>query len=114
MPGGHLDFGESFERCAVREVLEETGLSVNADSIQFLTATNDIMTSENKHYITIFVRCTLHAMVLEGDTEFKPKVNYQQLFGLLQGSFFSGSRMTLTKRLVDRSWSRISVRYGSG
>ena len=27
-PGGHLAFGESFEACAHREVMEETGLSI--------------------------------------------------------------------------------------
>jgi 8-oxo-dGTP diphosphatase len=57
LPGGHLDFGESFEACAMREVLEETGLQVKEDSVRFLTATNDIMLSEHKHYVTIFMAC---------------------------------------------------------
>lgn len=52
-PGGHLEFGESFEACAVREVLEETGLSIH--DVRFLTATNDVMEAEGKHYITVYV-----------------------------------------------------------
>ncbi|KAE8352831.1 NUDIX hydrolase domain-like protein [Aspergillus coremiiformis] len=54
LPGGHLEFNESFENCAEREILEETGLTIR--EVQFLTATNDIMVDENKHYVTVFVR----------------------------------------------------------
>lgn len=50
-PGGHLEYGESWEECAKREVVEETGLVVN--NIKFLGLTNDILSNENKHYITI-------------------------------------------------------------
>ncbi|GFN17015.1 nucleotide triphosphate diphosphatase NUDT15 [Aspergillus tubingensis] len=57
LPGGHLEFNESFEDCAAREVLEETGLKVR--DTQFLTATNDIMKEEGKHYVTVFVGCTV-------------------------------------------------------
>ena len=56
-PGGHLEFGESFEECAVREIMEEAGLAIG--NVRFLTATNDVMVSENKHYITIFMGCTI-------------------------------------------------------
>ncbi|RHZ43459.1 nucleotide triphosphate diphosphatase NUDT15 [Aspergillus thermomutatus] len=52
-PGGHLEFGESFESCAVREVLEETGLPIH--DVRFLTVTNDVMEAEGKHYITVYV-----------------------------------------------------------
>jgi len=56
LPGGHLEFGETFEDCASREVCEETGLEVR--DLQFLTATNDPMGSE-RHYVTIFMVCRL-------------------------------------------------------
>jgi 8-oxo-dGTP diphosphatase len=52
-PGGHLEFGESPEQCAVREVEEETGLHIS--DVSKLTFTNDIFPKENKHYITLFV-----------------------------------------------------------
>lgn len=53
LAGGHLEFGETFEDCAKREVLEETGLEIK--DLKFLTATNGIMKDEGKHYITIFM-----------------------------------------------------------
>ncbi|EEA21275.1 hypothetical protein TMatcc_009322 [Talaromyces marneffei ATCC 18224] len=55
LPGGHLEFGETPEDCAIREVLEETGLEISEP--KFLTATNDYMPAEGKHYITLFMVC---------------------------------------------------------
>lgn len=52
-PGGHLEFNESWEECAARETLEETGLRIK--NVNFATATNDIFPVEGKHYITIFM-----------------------------------------------------------
>jgi len=52
-PGGHLEFGESFEECALREVQEETGLTLTHP--EFLAVTNDVFADENKHYVTIFM-----------------------------------------------------------
>lgn len=50
-PGGHLEFGESFEDCARREAKEETGLEV--DDPHLAGTTNDIFPLENKHYVTL-------------------------------------------------------------
>lgn len=60
LPGGHLEWGETPEECAAREVLEETGLQLcdrnnTGVPVKFLTATNDIMPADHKHYITMFM-----------------------------------------------------------
>lgn len=52
-PGGHIEFGESFEECAIREVLEETALKI--ENPKFLAVTNDFFESDAKHYISIFM-----------------------------------------------------------
>lgn len=54
LPGGHLEFGESWEDCALREVEEEVGITIN--NLHFVTATNDIFQAEEKHYVTLFIK----------------------------------------------------------
>lgn len=52
-PGGRLEFGESIEACAERELLEETGL--RARVIELGPYTNDVFATEALHFVTIFV-----------------------------------------------------------
>ena len=85
LPGGHLEFGETPEACAVREVLEETGLKVT--NVRFLTATNDHMPADNKHYVTMFMVCgredeSAQAEVLEpGKCEGWEWASWEELLG---------------------------------
>lgn len=51
----HLEFWETFEDCAKRETLEEAW--INIKNIQYIYTTNDIHRLENKHYVTIFMKC---------------------------------------------------------
>ena len=62
IPGGHLEMGESFEACAIREVAEETGIRL--ESVCFVAVTNDLATHAacGKHYISI-------ALLAEGVTQ---------------------------------------------
>ncbi|GFH14781.1 nudix hydrolase domain-containing protein, partial [Haematococcus lacustris] len=57
--GGHLEFGESFEACAVREVLEETGITLRETDLSLAWANNNIFDDQQppKHYVTIFMHC---------------------------------------------------------
>lgn len=67
-PGGHLEFGESIEACAQREVLEETGLEIQ--DLRHGPFTNNIFEADNKHYVTAFVFARIaggEAQVLEPD-----------------------------------------------
>lgn len=52
-PGGHLEYGESFDECAIRETYEETGLVIASPT--FRAITNDVFVEEEKHYITVWV-----------------------------------------------------------
>ena len=53
LPGGHLEFGETVEHCAAREVLEETGRVI--DAVMPGPYTSDVFADEGRHYVTLFV-----------------------------------------------------------
>ncbi len=61
-PGGHLEFGESIEDCAMRELKEETSLEIS--QVQFEAVTNDVL-SENKHYVTIVMKTAYNGGSIE-------------------------------------------------
>jgi 8-oxo-dGTP diphosphatase len=52
-PGGHLEYGESPEACAVRETREETGVEVA--NVRALGYTNDVFEESGLHYITLWM-----------------------------------------------------------
>ena len=52
-PGGHLEGGESFETCALRETEEETGIMLAG--ARYWTTVNTIFHREGKHYVCVFV-----------------------------------------------------------
>ncbi len=66
-PGGHLELSETPQKCAIREVMEETGLII--DHVKSGPFTYDFFELENKYYITLF----MIAEYLEGLPEVKEK-----------------------------------------
>jgi 8-oxo-dGTP diphosphatase len=52
-PIGHLDFGETFEQTALRELQEEAGLEV--EELKFRLVTNDVFEEENEQCIFIWM-----------------------------------------------------------
>lgn len=52
-PGGHLEWWEEPEDCAIRETKEEVGIEIA--KVARGPWSNDIFLSSNKHYITLFM-----------------------------------------------------------
>ncbi|MFA5715520.1 MAG: NUDIX domain-containing protein [Candidatus Paceibacterota bacterium] len=51
MPGGKMEFDESFEEAAMRETAEETGIVLDKKKLKLISLNND--KTENAHFITI-------------------------------------------------------------
>lgn len=81
VPGGKLDFGESWEACAQRETMEEAGIKIK--DVRFFGLTNDIYPDEGRHWITIDMAADWvsgEPMVLEpGKMESWEWVTWEQL-----------------------------------
>ena len=70
LPGGHLEWRESFEDCCRREIKEETDIDI-VDEICPISFTNDIFDKEDLHYVTLFfwtkVLENVEAKIMESD-----------------------------------------------
>jgi 8-oxo-dGTP diphosphatase len=55
MPGGKLEFKETFEDGAYRETLEETGIEIDKNLLEHISTTNNIV--EDAHFVTLGFLC---------------------------------------------------------
>lgn len=53
VPGGHLEFGEGIEKCAIRELKEETGMTAGRENVSIITLSNQPVLGA--HYVNIGV-----------------------------------------------------------
>lgn len=55
LPGGGMEFEEHWREAAERETFEETGLTVMATNLLYVT--NDVFPDDGQHWVTLFVAC---------------------------------------------------------
>lgn len=60
LPGGHLEFQESLEDCARREVQEETGVGIWKNQLKLVALCQDIHRSNENHYLNFFFTTRLN------------------------------------------------------
>jgi ADP-ribose pyrophosphatase YjhB (NUDIX family) len=54
LPGGRLEYGETFQECGVRELKEETGLDVEVQGFLFLSEA--IAPDRSRHIVNIYLK----------------------------------------------------------
>jgi 8-oxo-dGTP diphosphatase len=53
IPGGNLEVGETFEKAAIREIKEETNLTITSPRVIAITNNLETYKSEGVHYISV-------------------------------------------------------------
>lgn len=65
--GGHVDPGESFETCAIREIKEEIGIDIDKPTVFGISNNLQTFRQEGKHTVSI-------CMHVQYDDEVSPKI----------------------------------------
>lgn len=87
LPGGRLEYGETFEECAIREVKEETGLDVEME--RFLYLCEAIAPDRSRHIVNIFIKAKVVGGTMKlGDEPVLAGVEFVRLEELAQMTLF--------------------------
>lgn len=78
LPGGRLEYGETFHECAVRELKEETGLDVEVDKLIYLSEA--IAPDRSRHIVNVYLTAHVTGGVMAvGDEPVLAGVDYVPL-----------------------------------
>ncbi|MBS1990254.1 MAG: NUDIX hydrolase [Cyanobacteria bacterium SZAS LIN-3] len=87
LPGGRLEYGETFHECAVREMREETGLDVEVDDFVYLSEA--IAPDRSRHIVNIYLTAHVVGGVLQvGDEPVLAGVDYVPIEELARLTLF--------------------------
>jgi 8-oxo-dGTP diphosphatase len=107
-PGGHMDWGETPQGCATRELREETGL--DASSADFLAITNDVFPESDKHFVTLWM--VAHGFLTDRPLRPSEEVEEAGWFrpdGLPEPLFACFANLVAGRSLPLDAWNRLST-----
>lgn len=108
LPGGRLEYGETFHECAVREMREETGLDVEVDEFVFLSEA--IAPDRSRHIVNIYLTAHVVGGVLKvGDEPVLAGVDYLPISELDKLTLFPAVGRTVIDSLPKAT--RGSIKY---
>lgn len=108
LPGGRLEYGETFQECAVREMREETGLDVEVDEFVFLSEA--IAPDRSRHIVNIYLTAHVVGGVLKvGDEPVLAGVDYLPISDLDKLTLFPAVGRTVIDSLPKAT--RGSIKY---
>lgn len=67
LPGGRLEYGETFFECAVRELKEETGLDVEVDNLVYMSEA--IAPDRSRHIVNVYLKAHVTGGILKVGNE---------------------------------------------
>jgi 8-oxo-dGTP diphosphatase len=98
LPGGRLEYGETFQECAVREIKEETGLDVEVDDFVFLSEA--IAPDRSRHIVNIYLTAHVVGGIMKvGDEPVLAGVDYVPLDDLNRLTLFPPVGKTVIESL---------------
>ncbi len=105
-PGGHLEYGESFESCAKRETLEECGVEVGDVRFQVLA---NVTKYAPKHYVHIGVEADwMHGEPKVLEPEKSESWNWYDLDNLPE-PMFEMCRLSIESHKTGRNYYDLSA-----
>lgn len=67
LPGGRLEYGETFKECAVRELKEETGLDIEVERFLFLSEA--IAPDRSRHIVNVYLKARVVGGIMKVGNE---------------------------------------------
>ena len=87
LPGGRLEYGETFHECAVREMREETGLDVEVDDFVYLSEA--IAPDRSRHIVNVYLTAHITGGIMQvGDEPVLAAVDFLPLEELQRLTLF--------------------------
>ncbi len=110
LPGGRLEYGETFIDCAVREIKEETGLVIEPEKFIFLSEA--IAPDRSRHIVNVYLKARVIGGKLQlGNEPVLAAVDYLPLAELEEITLFPPIGHVITEAAANNWRAKGEILY---